>query len=140
MAKSVRSKSKIKSRNALRAAVFGPVEAERIQRLAEKQRVANGTVDMLVEEDKTDAAMKNAESATTTDSGASEKKKKAQDGNGAESMDVETQDTTPSQSKVSNKTKFKKSKKDNRIVARNKKGRVMSKNVFKWVKQKRFKA
>ncbi|KAJ2777907.1 hypothetical protein GGI15_004351 [Coemansia interrupta] len=40
MAKSARSKSKIRNRNALRETVFGPHEQARIQRLAEKQKAA----------------------------------------------------------------------------------------------------
>ncbi|KAJ2496434.1 hypothetical protein GGI11_008233, partial [Coemansia sp. RSA 2049] len=51
MAKSARSKSSIKNRNALRATVFGPHEAARIKRLAEKQRITAGsTADLMVED------------------------------------------------------------------------------------------
>ncbi|KAJ2549462.1 hypothetical protein EV175_004442 [Coemansia sp. RSA 1933] len=118
MAKSARSKSKIKNRNALRATVFGPHEAERIKRLAEKQRITSGnTGDLLMdsEEEKTDG-VKEVE-MTDADSSASSKK-------------------AP---KVTAKLVKKQSKNGKRIVVRNKKGRVLSKSSLGWVKQKRFK-
>ncbi|KAJ2160789.1 hypothetical protein GGF46_001977 [Coemansia sp. RSA 552] len=56
MAKSIRSKSKIRNRNALRATVFGPHEAERIKRLAEKQRITSGTTNDLMDTTKDEPA------------------------------------------------------------------------------------
>ncbi|KAJ2841967.1 hypothetical protein GGI22_007712, partial [Coemansia erecta] len=71
MAKSARSKSKIKNRNALRAAVFGPHEAARIKRLAEKQRISSGTTGDLMKDTKettTPTAAKDIEMAETDSS------------------------------------------------------------------------
>ncbi|KAJ2325938.1 hypothetical protein GGH92_010351 [Coemansia sp. RSA 2673] len=86
MAKSVRSKSKIKSRNILRKTLFGPREEERIQRLAAKQVVE----------------------AATKPTTLHRRKRRTPSTNG-------------------------------RVVVRNKKGRVLSRNSVKWVKQPRFK-
>ncbi|KAJ1673872.1 hypothetical protein EV182_004401 [Spiromyces aspiralis] len=46
MAKSARSKSKIRHRNVRRETIYGPAEAERIKRLAEKQSATSGIIDM----------------------------------------------------------------------------------------------
>ncbi|KAJ2509483.1 hypothetical protein H4217_008321 [Coemansia sp. RSA 1939] len=124
MAKSARSKSSIKNRNALRATVFGPHEAARIKRLAEKQRITAGsTADLMVEDSEepasgTSAAAKDVEMA---------------EANNKNSGDNE------SGSKRSSKKTAKGGKNGKRIVVRNKKGRVMSRNSVSWVKQKRFK-
>ncbi|KAJ1665645.1 hypothetical protein IW140_003112 [Coemansia sp. RSA 1813] len=115
MAKSARSKSRIKNRNALRATVFGPHEAERIKRLAEKQRITSGNTEDL---------MMDTEEATTT----------------AKEVEMtETGSGTKSELKPTSKLIRKQSKNGKRVVVRNKKGRVMSKNSVSWVKQKRFK-
>ncbi|KAJ1799711.1 hypothetical protein LPJ59_001635 [Coemansia sp. RSA 2399] len=120
MAKSARSKSKIKNRNALRATVFGPHEAARIKRLAEKQRISSGTTGDLMMDTKettTAAAVKEVEMTDTASSASASK---------------------PAQ-KPSSKPTRKESNNGKRVVVRNKKGRVMSKNSIAWVKQKRFK-
>ncbi|PVU92055.1 hypothetical protein BB561_004056 [Smittium simulii] len=44
MAKSGRSKSVIRNKNVRRATIYGPVEAERIMRLAKKQGVVTGQI------------------------------------------------------------------------------------------------
>ncbi|KAJ1911851.1 hypothetical protein H4219_005810 [Mycoemilia scoparia] len=46
MAKSGRSKSKIRSRNIRRENIYGPVEAERLKRLADKQALTKGTIEV----------------------------------------------------------------------------------------------
>ncbi|KAJ1661718.1 hypothetical protein IW140_006487 [Coemansia sp. RSA 1813] len=115
MAKSARSKSRIKNRNALRATVFGPHEAERIKRLAEKQRITSGNTEDL---------MMGTEEATTS----TKEVEMAETGSG-----------TKSELKPTSKLIRKQSKNGKRVVVRNKKGRVMSKNSVSWVKQKRFK-
>ncbi|KAJ2450736.1 hypothetical protein EV183_004069 [Coemansia sp. RSA 2336] len=111
MGKSARSKSRIRNRNVRRAAIFGPVEAERIQRLAAKQQVKAGNISELMDTD--EPATSNAAAATD---------------------DIEM--TTPKASKDVKKGSKNKPK---RLVIRNKKGRIMSKNQVSWVKQKRFK-
>ncbi|KAJ1999829.1 hypothetical protein GGI04_004269 [Coemansia thaxteri] len=109
MAKSVRSKSKIKSRNILRKTLFGPREEERIQRLAAKQVVEAATVTETetaakMDEEAPDAEMEGTEKPTTLH----RRKRRTPSTNG-------------------------------RVVVRNKKGRVLSRNSVKWVKQPRFK-
>ncbi|OLY82088.1 hypothetical protein AYI68_g3799 [Smittium mucronatum] len=49
MAKSGRAKSKIRNANVRRANIYGPVEFERVVRLAEKQNVKSGTLDQIME-------------------------------------------------------------------------------------------
>ncbi|KAI9503452.1 hypothetical protein GGI25_006100 [Coemansia spiralis] len=107
MGKSARSKSQIKNRNLLRATVFGPHEAERIQRLAEKQKVTTGTTDLFKDMD-----VEMGSGGTASVSSSNNKK---------------------------NKSKKRNANSGKRMVVRNKKGRVLSKNSVSWVKQKRFK-
>ncbi|KAI8326435.1 hypothetical protein GQ54DRAFT_252907 [Martensiomyces pterosporus] len=122
MGKSIRSKSKIRNRNALRERVFGPHEAERIKRLAEKQRVTSGTTEALMED--ADEAKSAAAPKTSTAS---------------TSMEIATEGSDVLR-KTKKANKYGKTSKTKRVTVRNKKGRVMSKNVVKWAKQKRFKA
>ncbi|KAI9467440.1 hypothetical protein LPJ79_004504 [Coemansia sp. RSA 1821] len=111
MGKSARSKSKIRNRNVRRATIFGPVEAERIQRLAAKQQVKSGNIGELMDTD--EPVISSAAAA-------------------ADDIEMSTTKTSKGVKKGSkNKPK--------RLVIRNKKGRIMSKNQVTWVKQKRFK-
>ncbi|KAJ2797304.1 hypothetical protein H4R20_005230 [Coemansia guatemalensis] len=120
MGKSVRSKSKIRNRNALRATVFGPQEAERIQRLAAKQRVSTGTTADLMDADQIPATT----TEDTADAGAS---------------DVEMNTDETPDSKATRPKKRGKHAKPRRGVVRNKKGRVQTRNAINWVKNKTFK-
>ncbi|KAJ2077488.1 hypothetical protein H4R24_005106 [Coemansia sp. RSA 988] len=119
MGKSVRSKSKIRNRNALRATVFGPKEAERIQRLAAKQSVTTGTTAELMDTDQIGRpAAEDTAEASTSDV----------------EMNTETLD-----SKSTRPKKRGKHAKPRRGVVRNKKGRVQTRNAINWVKNKPFK-
>ncbi|KAI7820340.1 hypothetical protein BX661DRAFT_189273 [Kickxella alabastrina] len=69
MGRSARSKSMIRNRNVMREKVFGPVEAARIQRLAEKQRVTTGTVDILAAGDDEEAAAIKAKNKISIEGG-----------------------------------------------------------------------
>ncbi|KAJ2607054.1 hypothetical protein EV177_005743 [Coemansia sp. RSA 1804] len=126
MAKSARSKSSIKNRNALRATVFGPHEAARIKRLAEKQRITAGsTADLMVDDSEEPAS---GASAAAKDVEMAE----------ANSSNTNSGDNEAGPKRSSKRT-AKGGKNGKRIVVRNKKGRVMSRNSVSWVKQKRFK-
>ncbi|KAJ2744914.1 hypothetical protein GGI20_002564 [Coemansia sp. BCRC 34301] len=105
MAKSVRSKSKIKKRNIMRKALFGPLEDERIQRLAAKQQVTAPPPPPQTKEEE-DVDMENDAKATTSGRGVSKRTSKRRQQN-----------------------------KSGRVVVRNKKGRILSKTGVKWVKQ-----
>ncbi|KAJ1949615.1 hypothetical protein FBU59_001062 [Linderina macrospora] len=128
MGKSIRSKSKIRNRNILRETVFGPAEAERIKRLAEKQKVTAGTLTELMETDKPVAEEKQQQQETQQ-AGAEDDDSMAVDGNEA----AQTGSVTRKKRSKSQKRGIKK------VTVRNKKGRIMSKNVVKWTKQSRFK-
>ncbi|KAJ2668644.1 hypothetical protein GGH99_006427, partial [Coemansia sp. RSA 1285] len=115
MAKSARSKSSIKNRNALRATVFGPHEAARIKRLAEKQRITAGsTADLMVDDSEEPAS---GASAAAKDVEMAE----------ANSSNTNSGDNEAGSKRSSKKT-AKGGKNGKRIVVRNKKGRVMSRN------------
>ncbi|KAJ2693149.1 hypothetical protein H4218_006146 [Coemansia sp. IMI 209128] len=120
MAKSVRSKSKIKRRNLMRKAVFGPHEDERIQRLAARQQIDPATVApptaMMAEEEDVEVAGSDDEEDVD--------------------MDEDTKAaSTASGRGISKNRKRRQLNKSGRIVVRNKKGRILSKTGVKWVKQ-----
>ncbi|KAJ2132902.1 hypothetical protein GGH19_005482 [Coemansia sp. RSA 1807] len=117
MGKSARSKSKIRNRNVLRATVFGPREAERIQRLAAKQQVVAGNVGDLMDADEPANTQASAETQTAETQG---------------SDDVTMRD-------ASKRKKHGGKRKVQRIIVRNKKGRILSKTQVAWVKQARCK-
>ncbi|KAJ1851237.1 hypothetical protein GGH12_000393 [Coemansia sp. RSA 1822] len=119
MGKSARSKSKIRNRNVLRATVFGPREAERIQRLAAKQQVVTGNIGDLMDADE-------PVTKTQTDSA------KTQTAETPASGDVTMRD-------ASKRKKHGGKRKVQRIIVRNKKGRILSKTQVAWVKQSRCK-
>ncbi|KAJ2846880.1 ubiquitin ligase (cullin) of SCF [Coemansia brasiliensis] len=96
MGKSARSKSKIRNRNVRRATIFGPVEAERIQRLAAKQQVKSGNIGELMDTDEPAAS----------------------------SVSAATDDVEMSAPKASKSVKKGSKNKPKRIVIRNKKGRI----------------
>ncbi|PIA13340.1 hypothetical protein COEREDRAFT_89689 [Coemansia reversa NRRL 1564] len=120
MGKSIRSKSKIRNRNALRVTVFGPKEAERIQRLAAKQRVSTGSTADLMETDQIPL--------TTTE-----------DTVDTSTSDVEMNTGEALSGKSTKSKKRGKHAKPRRGVVRNSKGRVQTRNAIKWVKNKTFK-
>ncbi|KAJ2907174.1 hypothetical protein GGI21_003946 [Coemansia aciculifera] len=109
MAKSVRSKSKIKKRNIMRKALFGPLEDERIQRLAAKQQVEKTVVEAVAEEIEAEE----------------------EDVDMSQEEDVKE----PSGRGITKNRKKRQMNKTGRIVVRNKKGRILSKTGVKWVKQ-----
>ncbi|ORX71769.1 hypothetical protein DL89DRAFT_265485 [Linderina pennispora] len=109
MGKSIRSKSKIRNRNILRETVFGPAEAERIKRLAEKQ--------------KKQKQQETQQAGTEAD----------------DSMAVDGSEAAQTESSMRKKRGKSQKRGIKKITVRNKKGRIMSKNVVKWTKQSRFK-
>ncbi|KAJ1899608.1 hypothetical protein LPJ66_002004 [Kickxella alabastrina] len=124
MGRSARSKSMIRNRNVMREKVFGPVEAARIQRLAEKQRVTTGTVDILAAGDDEEAAAIKAKNKSSIEGG---------------TEDVNMIGNEEKKNlKVTRRVKGKNGKESSSIV-RNKKGRVLSRKCAKWTAQKRFK-
>ncbi|KAJ2488314.1 ubiquitin ligase (cullin) of SCF [Coemansia sp. RSA 2050] len=116
MAKSVRSKSKIKNRNVMRKAVFGPHEDERIQRLAARQQIDPATAAPPA------AMMAQEEEDVDSDQDVA--------------MDEDTKTASTSSGRgISKNRKRRQLNKSGRIVVRNKKGRILSKTGVKWVKQ-----
>ncbi|KAJ2356023.1 hypothetical protein IWW50_002963 [Coemansia erecta] len=121
MGKSARSKSKIRNRNVLRATLFGPHEAERIQRLATKQQVTAGsTADLMDDDEPTKQTETKTQPPAQLETG----------------DDVSMADASTSSAK---KPAKRGKRKVQRIIVRNKKGRILSKTGVAWVKQKRFK-
>ncbi|KAJ1957935.1 hypothetical protein EC988_000576 [Linderina pennispora] len=132
MGKSIRSKSKIRNRNILRETVFGPAEAERIKRLAEKQKVTAGTLAELMETDKPEADKKQMQKQKQQET--------QQAGTEADdSMAVDGSEAAQTESSMRKKRGKSQKRGIKKITVRNKKGRIMSKNVVKWTKQSRFK-
>ncbi|OMJ21480.1 hypothetical protein AYI69_g5783 [Smittium culicis] len=110
MAKSGRSKSRIRNANVRRINVYGPVEAERLARLADKQKIKTGTLDQVINSDEVELG--SSEAPMETDAPIDEEAAK-------------------SEKKISLR-KVSKHKKNS------KKGNgVSKKNKFKWIPQKR---
>ncbi|KAJ1827559.1 hypothetical protein LPJ73_008745 [Coemansia sp. RSA 2703] len=128
MAKSARSKSKIKNRNALRATVFGPHEQARIQRLAEKQKVA-AEADAVAVTNARDVAMN--EDTTTADNTASK------DVAGDVDM-VDSDSEKPQKSSRSKKRSGKIAKNQRIIKVRCSNGQFKKKRVLRWTKSTGF--
>ncbi|OMH86165.1 RNA-binding protein 42 [Zancudomyces culisetae] len=110
MAKSGRSKSKIRMRNLRREKIYGPVEAERTARLAEKQKIKSGTVDQL---------MMDSENVEKVDQ--------------PETMEVEGQ---TKKTNVASNNSIDRQRKEKKMKYSKKKRVGAKKKGFKWVPQK----
>lgn len=114
MGRSIRSKAGIKNRNNLRETVFGPREAERIQRLAAKQQITSGTTEDLMAVDAKKEEEEEAEDVTMGTTGTYKRRHKKY---GSKKGPLHGK----------------------RQVVRNKHGRILSKNCVRWTKQRRAK-
>ncbi|KAJ1724917.1 hypothetical protein LPJ53_000841 [Coemansia erecta] len=134
MAKSARSKSKIRNRNVLRAAVFGPHEQARIQRLAEKQKAA-AEADA---KDKADDVAMDEGAATAAAASTAADNTSAKD---AATGDVDMADSDSEKPQKSSRSKKRSGKiaKNQRIVkVRGSNGQLKKKRVLRWTKSTGF--